>query len=68
MYNYLFGQLAEKAPAKITLDVQGVGYEIRIPVSTFSKLPALGEKVKILIQKPAAVKNASYAGVEITLN
>jgi holliday junction DNA helicase RuvA len=49
MYQYLNGQLAEKSPAKIVLDVNGVGYEIRIPVSTYSKLPALGEKVKLLI-------------------
>lgn len=48
MYQYLFGQLIEKSPAKVTLDVNGVGYEIRIPVSTYSKLPALGEKVKLL--------------------
>lgn len=48
MYHHLTGNLIEKTATKIILDVNGVGYEIRIPVSTFSKLPALGEQVKIL--------------------
>ena len=49
MYQYFSGQLVEKTPAKVVLDVHGVGYDIRIPVSTYSKLPALGEKTKLLI-------------------
>ncbi len=35
----LTGRLAFKAPTHITLDVQGVGYEIHIPLSTFYGLP-----------------------------
>lgn len=35
----LTGRLASKAPSTITLDVQGVGYEIFIPLSTFYSLP-----------------------------
>lgn len=48
MYHHLTGNLIEKTATKIVVDVNGVGYEIRIPVSTFSKLPALGERVRIL--------------------
>lgn len=31
------------------VDVNGVGYELLIPVSTFEKLPHIGEKVKLLV-------------------
>lgn len=48
MYEFLIGNLIEKSPTKAVLDVHGVGYEIRIPVSTFSKLPALGDQTKLL--------------------
>jgi Holliday junction DNA helicase RuvA len=37
--------LQEKNPPQILLDVQGVGYEVDVPMSTFYNLPALGEKV-----------------------
>ena len=48
MYEYLKGILIEKSPTRAVIDVQGVGYDVRIPVSTFSKLPALGDPVKLL--------------------
>ena len=50
MYHYLNGTLIEKSPAGVVLDVQGVGYEVHVPVSTFVRLPALGEQVKLLIR------------------
>jgi Holliday junction DNA helicase RuvA len=37
--------LLEKNPPQILLDVQGVGYELDVPMSTFYNLPALNEKV-----------------------
>ncbi len=48
MYRYLNGRIAEKTPATVILDVGGVGYEVRISVNTFSKLPDLGQTAKIL--------------------
>jgi Holliday junction DNA helicase RuvA len=39
MIYYLSGILKEKEPTAIVLDIQGVGYEIRIPLSTYEKLP-----------------------------
>jgi holliday junction DNA helicase RuvA len=38
MIAYLSGRLLEKHPNKIILDVQGVGYEVQIPLSTFYEL------------------------------
>ena len=47
MIGRLSGQLLEKTPPQITVDVQGLGYEIDVPMSTFYNLPACGEKVSL---------------------
>ena len=47
MIGRLTGTLVEKNPPQITLDVQGVGYEVDVPMSTFYNLPATGEKVTL---------------------
>jgi len=41
----LSGKLIEKNPPQILLDVQGVAYEIDVPMSTFYNLPNVGENV-----------------------
>jgi len=43
----LTGTLLEKHPPQVLLDVQGVGYEIDVPMSTFYELPALGAKLTL---------------------
>ena len=48
MIGRLTGILAEKNPPQIVLDVNGVGYELDVPMSTFYNLPAAGEKTKLL--------------------
>ncbi len=48
MIGRLTGILAEKNPPQIVLDVNGVGYEIDVPMSTFYNLPAAGEKTRLL--------------------
>lgn len=35
-------------PTQVIIDVQGVGYELLIPLSSYDKLPAPGQNVKIL--------------------
>jgi Holliday junction DNA helicase RuvA len=45
MIGRLTGMLLEKNPPQILLDVQGVGYEVDVPMSTFYNLPALNERV-----------------------
>ncbi len=45
----LEGVLREVTPTCIVVDVSGVGYEINIPLSTFTELPDLGESVTLRI-------------------
>jgi Holliday junction DNA helicase RuvA len=47
MIGRLSGTLVEKNPPQILLDVQGVAYEVDVPMSTFYNLPAMGEKVTL---------------------
>ena len=48
MISRLTGVLADKAPPSVLVDVNGVGYEMQVPMSTFYNLPALGERVTLL--------------------
>lgn len=48
MITFLKGKLVEKQPTHIAIDVEGVGYEINIPLSTFDRLPDIDEPVKLL--------------------
>ena len=47
MIGRLTGTLLEKNPPQILLDVQGVAYEIDVPMSTFYTLPNLGDKLAL---------------------
>ena len=47
MIAYLNGILADKNPAGVIVECGGVGYEALIPLSTFDRLPATGDSVKL---------------------
>ena len=47
MIGRLHGKLLEKQPPLLVVDVQGVGYELEAPMSTFYHLPELGAEVKL---------------------
>jgi len=49
MISSLRGVLAEKHPNRVTIDVGGVGYDVTIPVSTFSALHDVGSTATLLI-------------------
>jgi holliday junction DNA helicase RuvA len=49
MIGHLRGQLADKRPNQILVDVNGVGYLVSIPLSTFYALGELHEDVTLLI-------------------
>ena len=44
----IVGVLAAKQPPQVLVEVNGVGYELDVPMSTFYNLPAIGEKVSLL--------------------
>jgi len=48
MISFLEGKLVESLPTQVTVDVNGVGYEVLIPLSSFDKLPSPGNSVKLL--------------------
>lgn len=47
MIGRLSGMLVEKRPPMVAVDVQGVTYEIDVPMSTLYQLPAIGTKVTL---------------------
>ena len=47
MIGRLRGELVVKHPPQLMLDVQGVGYELEAPMSTFYQLPPLGQQVSL---------------------
>ena len=50
MIGRLSGTLLEKNPPQLLLDVQGVAYEVDVPMSTFYNLPVAGERVTLYTQ------------------
>ena len=47
MIGRLTGILVEKNPPQLLLDVQGVAYEVDVPMSTFYNLPPTGERIAL---------------------
>jgi len=47
MIGQLTGIIIEKQPPQLVLDVGGVGYEVDAPMSTFYRLPDVGQKIKL---------------------
>jgi Holliday junction DNA helicase RuvA len=48
MIAYINGVLTYKDPAYAVIDIQGLGYEVKISLQTFSELPGIGEQCKLV--------------------
>ncbi|MFU8788328.1 MAG: Holliday junction branch migration protein RuvA [Methylobacter sp.] len=58
MIGFLRGKLAFKAPPLLVLDVNGVGYEVEAPMTTFYNLPAIG--VEVLLHTHLVVREDAH--------
>lgn len=67
MIAWLEGCLREKAPTRVVLDVQGVGYELHVPLSTFEALPAPGKIVALLVHTAVREDAIQLFGFATTL-
>lgn len=48
MISYVRGALDHKEPNRVIVDVNGLGYEVFVPLSTYQELPAIGDQVKLV--------------------
>jgi holliday junction DNA helicase RuvA len=48
MIAFLHGKLMDALPTQVVVEVNGLGYETLIPLSSFDKLPPVGQTVKLL--------------------
>jgi Holliday junction DNA helicase RuvA len=49
MIGYLRGTILEKRPNRVVVEAGGVGYDVTVPISTYSALPAVGSQVQLRI-------------------
>jgi len=55
MIGSLRGTLLHRIPGHVLLEVQGVGYEISIPIALYDQLPAIGEEVRLFVVESMAM-------------
>ncbi len=48
MITFVSGKLVAALPTQAVIDVSGVGYEVLIPLSSYDRLPAIGQAVQVL--------------------
>jgi len=48
MITHLTGKLIDKKPPVLTIDVNGIGYEVHAPMSTFYQLPDIDNTITLL--------------------
>src|SRR4029078_13433971 len=48
MITFLEGTLVEALPTQVVVGVHGVGYHVNIPLSSYDRLPPVGQAIKVL--------------------
>jgi holliday junction DNA helicase RuvA len=48
MITFLDGRLVSALPTQVIVDVRGVGYEVLVPLSSYDRLPEVGQSIHIL--------------------
>ena len=67
MIALLKGTLVEKQPTRLIVDVQGVGYDVQVPLSTFYQLPESGGEVMLRIHTHVREETFALYGFLTTL-
>ena len=57
MYSFIFGKVAEKNPAYVVIDNQGIGYLINITLNTFT---AIGEQSEVRLYVHLAIREDAH--------
>ncbi|MDR0978310.1 MAG: hypothetical protein LBL71_04750 [Endomicrobium sp.] len=60
MLDYVSGTIESKSANTITIDVNGIGYDIAVAAYSFSKLPETGSQVKVYVAESIS---GMYGGV-----
>ncbi|MDW8287938.1 MAG: Holliday junction branch migration protein RuvA [Flammeovirgaceae bacterium] len=47
MYDYIIGKLVQKEPSRAIVETNGIGYDIKIPLTTYSALGETGTQVQL---------------------
>lgn len=55
MIGSLKGQILDKEPGSLLLEVSGVGYEILVTLSLFDRLPSIGEEARLYVTESMAM-------------
>ncbi len=55
MIGSLRGTLLHKDPGQVLLEVQGVGYEVHVPVTAYERLPAVGQESQLFVVESMAM-------------
>jgi Holliday junction DNA helicase RuvA len=66
MITFLHGKLVEALPTQVVVDVNGVGYEALIPLSSYDKLPAPGQEVRLLTHLAVREDAHTLSGMSVT--
>ncbi len=67
MIAFLRGRLLDKHPNRLVVDVQGVGYEVHVPLSTFYRMPETGGDVSLRVHTHVREDAISLFGFATTL-
>ena len=62
MISFLEGRLLQRGPEEVVVEVNGVGYGVQVPLSTFYHLPEVGERVRLLIHTHMREESLSLFG------
>lgn len=62
MISYLKGKILEKTPGEVVIDVNGVGYKVYVPLSTYFKIGATGDVVTLFVSTFIREENINLYG------